>query len=87
MMAEDEIVIYGTHWCGDCSRARRYFDRFNINYKWIDIDNDSEAEALVYSINHGFRSVPTIIFPDGSIIVEPSDYQLKEITGTLLSSI
>jgi glutaredoxin len=47
-------------------------------YKWIDIDRDPEARAYVQQINGGYRSVPTIVFPDGSILVEPSHAELAE---------
>ena len=77
-MAETrKIIIYGTNWCGDSRRARRFFDENNIEYDWIDIDVDREAGKLVEQINGGFRSVPTIIFPDGSTLTEPSTFQLR----------
>jgi glutaredoxin-like protein len=70
------ITIYGTWWCGDCSRTRRLFDRNHIFYNWIDIDNDESGEEFVLSRNRGMRSVPTIVFEDGSILVEPTDKEL-----------
>jgi len=72
-----KIIIYGTTWCGASRRARRFFDENNIEYDWIDIDVDREAGKLVEQINGGFRSVPTIIFPDGSTLTEPSTFQLR----------
>jgi len=72
-----KIIIYGTTWCGDSRRTKRFFDENNIEYDWIDIDVDREAGKLVEQINGGFRSVPTIIFPDGSTLTEPSAFQLR----------
>lgn len=72
-----KIIIYGTTWCGDSRRARRFFDENNIEYDWIDIDVDRDAGKLIEQINGGFRSVPTIIFPDGSTLTEPSTFQLR----------
>jgi mycoredoxin len=66
------IRIYGTDWCGDCHRARALFQQRHIPYEWIDPDKESDAEQFVLRVNHGLRSVPTIVFPDGSILVEPS---------------
>ena len=71
------ITIYATEWCGDCRRARKYFDGHGVAYRWIDIDDDEQAEQLVIRTNKGMRSVPTIIFPDGDILVEPSNAQLE----------
>lgn len=78
MMSEKspEIIVYGTTWCGDTRRARALLDQNNIPYQWIDIDKDPEAARFVEQTNRGFRSVPTIIFPDGSILVEPRGSQL-----------
>ena len=66
------IVIYGTSWCGACYRARKILDQYQIGYRWVNIDSDVEGDRLVKHINHGMRSVPTIIFEDGSVLVEPA---------------
>jgi mycoredoxin len=75
---EEGIIVYGTEWCPDCSRARRFFERNKIAYTWVDVDREKRAEAFVRGVNKGKRSVPTILFPDGSILVEPSDKSLAE---------
>ncbi len=76
-MAEKMITIFGTWWCGQCTWVRRYFDKNFISYKWVDIDNDVLGEQFVLDTNHGMRSVPTIVFLDGSVLVEPSDVELS----------
>jgi mycoredoxin len=76
-----EIIIYGTNWCGDTRRARNFFDQNHIPYKWIDIDSNQEARKYVESVNRGYRSVPTIVFPDGSMLVEPTLSQLAAHFG------
>ena len=70
------ITIFGTNWCGDCIRTRKIFDKNNVEYKWVDIDRDAMGEEFVISTNHGMRSVPTICFEDGVILVEPTDADL-----------
>lgn len=72
------LTIYGTTWCADCRRAIRFYDQHQIPYQWIDIDQDREAEQLVRQVNRGNRSVPTILYPDGTILVEPTDVELKK---------
>ena len=81
-MTEKPITIFGTWWCSDCSRVRRFFDRHHILYEWIDIDQDGRGEEFVLSTNHGMRSVPTILFVDGSILVEPTEAELQCKFGT-----
>ncbi|MGB9674046.1 MAG: glutaredoxin family protein [Anaerolineales bacterium] len=77
-MSESIIRVYGTNWCGDCIRAKQFFQKHQIPYEWVDIDRDKEAERIVMEINHGNRSVPTIVLPDGNILVEPSNSELEE---------
>ena len=76
-MAE-KIIVYGTHWCHDTLRARNCLGRLGIDYIWIDINEDEKASDFVKKVNKGNRSVPTIVFPDGSILVEPSDEELEK---------
>lgn len=83
-MTQYSITIYGTSWCGDCTRACRYFDQNNIKYKWVDIDIDAAGEEFVLLINKGMRSVPTIRINDGSIVVEPSNVELEHILEFIL---
>lgn len=76
-----DIILYGTLWCGDTRRTRAFLDRNHIAYRWIDIDKDPEASRFVESVNNGYRSVPTLVFPDGSRLTEPSIRQLAEKLG------
>lgn len=71
-----EITIYGADWCPDCRRAKRLLDERQVQYSWVDIDKDREGEKFVIDTNRGNRSVPTIVFRDGSILVEPSNPEL-----------
>jgi mycoredoxin len=77
-MSTETIKIYGTSWCGDCRRALRVLDQHQAAYTYIDIESDDEARSYVEQVNRGNRSVPTIVFPDGSILVEPSSAVLAE---------
>lgn len=79
-MAE-EIVVYSTVWCPDCKRAKKFFSDHRIQYKNIDIEKDAEAMAFVEKVNNGNRTIPTILFPDGSKLVEPSNAELAEKLG------
>ncbi len=80
-MDEPLITMYGADWCIDCRRAKRFFQRHDIPYRWIDIEEDLEGERFVLEVNHGRRTIPTIVFEDGSILVEPSDALLAAKLG------
>ena len=77
-MADQKITVYGTQWCGDCRRTRQFLQHNQIAFEFINIDQDKAAEQFVIETNHGNRSVPTIVFEDGSILVEPSNARLAE---------
>lgn len=72
-----QIVMYTTEYCSDCMRARKFFESENIPYLRIGLEGNPEATEFVMQINNGYRSVPTIVFPDGSILVEPSWEELR----------
>ena len=72
------IRMYTTNWCSDCFRAKKIFQSMNLTYEEIDITNDEDATELVIRLNNGNRSVPTIVFPDGTILTEPSTVTLVQ---------
>jgi mycoredoxin len=73
----DHILMYATPYCGDTRRARRVLDELGIAYEFIDMRQDPAAGRLVEGITGGFRSSPTIIFPDSGVLVEPSERDLR----------
>ena len=70
------IVLYGAEWCPDARRARRFLEEHKIEYHWIDIDADNQARAFVKNVNVGQVIIPVIVFPDESILIEPSNDEL-----------
>jgi mycoredoxin len=76
--SDNRITVYGVKWCPDCRKSRAIFDEESVPYVWIDIDENKKGEKLVLATNRGNRSVPTIIFPDGSMLVEPGSSQLRK---------
>jgi mycoredoxin len=79
----ESIIVYGTSWCPDCMRAKQVLKTQQVVYQWIDIEQDAAAAEQVIKINRGNRSVPTILFPDGSVLVEPSNAELKQKLSSL----
>jgi mycoredoxin len=72
-----QIVVYTTRSCPDCNRAKQFLERNNISYLPVMLEGDEEAARFVLRINNGYQSVPTIVFPDGFILVEPSWEELR----------
>jgi thioredoxin reductase (NADPH) len=75
------LIVYSTVWCPDCKRAKRFLGEQRIPYVNIDIEHDPEAMAYVEEVNDGKRIIPTIVFPDGSVLVEPSNAELAQKLG------
>ena len=72
------MIVYSTTLCGDCLRAKRFLDTHGIEYTVVDIDTDQDAAREVVRLNGGYQTVPTIVFSDGSVIVEPSNRELAD---------
>ena len=70
------ITVYGTGWCPDCRRAKRFLDERGIAYTFIDIEQDRAALDRMKRLTHGKQIIPTIVFPDGSVLTEPSNPEL-----------
>jgi mycoredoxin len=75
--------MYTTVWCGYCQRLKAQMSREGLTFEEIDIESDPEAAAYVESINGGNQTVPTLEFPDGTALTNPSISQVKEKVASL----
>ena len=75
-MSNANITVYGAHWCPDCRRSKQFLGEHQIPYNWVDIEEDPAAEKFVIEKNSGKRIIPTIVFADGSFLVEPTNAEL-----------
>lgn len=71
------ITFYGADWCGDCRRSKRLLDELKVNYTYIDTETTEGAIDKVLEYNKGMKSIPVIVFSDGTHLTEPSDPQLR----------
>ncbi len=76
----DVVTIYGADWCADCRRAKRYLEATEVPYRWIDVDADPSAQALVDAA--GYRAIPVIVTPAGQVLIEPSNDELANVVGS-----
>ncbi|HEX6520090.1 MAG TPA: mycoredoxin [Streptosporangiaceae bacterium] len=70
--------MYTTSWCGFCRNLKRQLAHAGIEMAEVDIEKDPAAAEFVMSVNGGNQTVPTILFPDGSTMVNPSAAQVKQ---------
>ena len=72
------LTMYTTDWCGYCVRLKHQLDREGIPFDEINIEADEAAAEIVTSINGGNRTVPTVLFPNGTALTNPTVAQVKE---------
>jgi mycoredoxin len=75
------VTMYTTPWCGYCVRLKKMMQREGIAYAEVDIEQDASAAELVMQANGGNRTVPTLVFADGSALTNPSIDQVKAQLG------
>lgn len=76
-----KITLYGAAWCVDCKRSKDLMDKNSVPYDYIDIELVPGAAEKVAEINNGYKSIPTIVFEDGTVLVEPSNKVLSDKLG------
>ena len=77
--APAELVVYTTHTCGHCWSLKQWLKRESIGFREVEIEDDPEAQRFIREAAGGFMSVPTVVFPDGRVLVEPSPAQVRAI--------
>ena len=71
------ITMFTTTWCGYCTRLKAQLVKAGIDYTEINVEEVEGTSELVMSLNNGNRTVPTILFPDGSSATNPSLAQVQ----------
>ncbi|HEY0117374.1 MAG TPA: mycoredoxin [Cellulomonas sp.] len=80
MSATSTLTMYTTPWCGYCHRLKGQLESAGIAYDEVDVEQVPDAAAFVESVNGGNRTVPTLVFPDGTAATNPS---LAEVRARL----
>ncbi len=80
-MMQSDIKLIGADWCPDCRRSKTFLSQQRIPYEYVNMELSPEAQSQVEKINGGKRIIPTILFPDGSFLVEPTNDELAAKLG------
>jgi thioredoxin reductase (NADPH) len=81
-----EVTVYGAPWCPDCRRAKKFLAEQRVAYEWVDIDRNAEGLRLVEELQKGGRTIPTIVFGDGSNLVDPTNEDVARKLGLTLEA-
>jgi mycoredoxin len=76
-----DIIVYTSTWCGHALAVERFLSEHNVPVTLVDISQDTDAREVLIALNNGFASVPTLVFPDGSKMTEPSLSALRSRLG------
>jgi mycoredoxin len=76
----DVVTVYGAGWCGDCRRAKRYLEATGTPFRYVDLEADAAAQAMIDAA--GYRAIPVVVTPAGQILIEPSIDELANVVGT-----
>ena len=69
----NEITVYGADWCGECRRTKQYLVKNDIAYTWVDVEANPDEIETVMKYNGGRKSIPVVVFSDGTYLTEPSE--------------
>jgi mycoredoxin len=73
-----QLTMYTTSWCGYCARLKKVLKAEGITFDEVDIEADDAAAEFVATANGGNQTVPTLKFPDGSTLTNPSGAEVKK---------
>ena len=80
------LTMYTTTWCGFCRNLKRQLAKAGVELAEVDIERDPAAADFVMSVNGGNQTVPTILFPDGSSMCNPSAAQVQKKLAELATT-
>jgi mycoredoxin len=75
----DVITVYGADWCGDCRRTKRWLEAGGHAFRWVDLNAETATRQSL--ADAGYLAIPVVAFPDGTVLVEPSDAQMAVAMG------
>ena len=78
---DQKIKVFGASWCSDCKRAKQFLGDQRIAFEWHDIEQEPQGLDIVHERNNGNNVIPTIVFPDGTSLSEPSNEELADKIG------
>ena len=77
------FTMYSTEWCGYCKRLKSQLNDIGITFEEINIEEVPGTAEIVEKVNGGNRTVPTLVFSDGTAMTNPSAKQVQEKLQTL----
>jgi len=83
---EPALTMYGAAWCPHCKRVKKFLAAHRVPYASVDIDADPEAIGRLKELQDGGQIIPTVVYPDGTVEVNPNDEALARRIGLSLAA-
>lgn len=80
------FTMYSTEWCGYCKRLKSQLNEIGITFEEVNIEEVPGTAEIVEKVNGGNRTVPTLVFSDGTAMTNPSAKQVQEKLASLSNS-
>jgi glutaredoxin len=85
-MGEQDIIVYGADWCGDCRRAKAWLREHAVPFTDVDVEHDDAARDRAIELADGRKNIPVVVLsdavvPGGAVLVEPTNVQLATLIG------
>ncbi len=77
------VTMYTTQWCGYCKRLKKMMQDVGIHFSEVDIEQVPGTAEIVEKVNNGNRTVPTLVFTDGTAMTNPSLAKVQEKLAAL----
>src|SRR5436190_15211499 len=74
----DGLRVAGTALSAASFAVKDFLSRNQVPYQWIDLENDAAMRELVMSTPEGMSRLPIVLFPDGTMVAQPSPRELAE---------
>ena len=75
------IRVISDRWSPHSHQIRDFLARNQIPYRWLDIEQETEAKELIDLAEIEQPKLPLVMLPDGGYLSEPSNIQLAEKIG------
>jgi thioredoxin reductase (NADPH) len=77
----DGIRVVGTTWSPATYEVKDFLARNQIPYRFLDIERDEEAEAILRAGSDDDQTIPVVLFADGTRLVDPDRRAIAEQVG------
>jgi thioredoxin reductase (NADPH) len=80
------LTVYGAPWCPHCKRVKKFLAAHRVPFAHVDIDEHPAALERLKDLQGGGQIIPTVVYPDGTHEVNPSDEALAGRIGLTLEA-